>query len=235
MYLLLVLHPSMLEPEKCPSEVNFWCSSMLDARFFNARCKRAFENRQIFDKNSAFSVKYPGKSSIMQNFLMLEDARAQNFIFEHAGARLMLEFFILDATLFLTNLDCAAKIEEETPLFYIYQMYPPWNIAMAECIIARWNWTHTNTDPGTLIWNFDCGYSNSTVWKFSNFPATPVFREINFGWFQKAKNCHFNNFGGFVILIFGKILSQVYSLHSLKLFSFTYIADFYNCLVLCYF
>ena len=40
----------MLEPEKCPSEVNFWCSSMLDAPFFNARCKRAFENRQIVAK-----------------------------------------------------------------------------------------------------------------------------------------------------------------------------------------
>ena len=47
---LLVLHPSMLEPEKCLSEVNFWCSSILDARSLNARCKRAFENRQILAK-----------------------------------------------------------------------------------------------------------------------------------------------------------------------------------------
>ena len=47
---LVVLHPSMLESEKCLSEVNFWCSSILDARYFNARCKRAFENRQILAK-----------------------------------------------------------------------------------------------------------------------------------------------------------------------------------------
>ena len=48
---ILVLHPSMLEPEKCPSEANFWCLSMLDARIF---------------------------------------------IFEHARARSMLDFLILD-------------------------------------------------------------------------------------------------------------------------------------------
>ena len=49
-WFLLVLHPSMLEPEKCPSEANFWWSSMLDARFFHTRCNTAFENRHILAK-----------------------------------------------------------------------------------------------------------------------------------------------------------------------------------------
>ena len=38
---------------------------------------------------------------------------------------------------------------------------------------------------------------NCTMWKFSNFPATLILRDINFGWFQKVKNCHFNKFEGF--------------------------------------
>ena len=42
---------------------------------------------------------------------------------------------------------------------------------------------------------FDCEYS--TVWKFSNFPATLILLEITYGSFQKVKNCRFNNFGGF--------------------------------------
>ena len=33
--------------------------------------------------------------------------------------------------------------------------------------------------------------------EFSNFPAILVLHEINFGWFQKVKNCLFNYFGGF--------------------------------------
>ena len=53
-------------------------------------------------KNSAFSVKYPGKSSIMKNFLMLEHAQARIFILEHARARSRLDFFILGATLKMT-------------------------------------------------------------------------------------------------------------------------------------
>ena len=28
----------------------------------------------------------------------------------------------------------------------------------------------------------------------SHFPATLIFHEINFGWFQRVKHCHFNNF-----------------------------------------
>ena len=33
--------------------------------------------------------------------------------------------------------------------------------------------------------------------KFQDFSATLILSEINFGWFLKVKNCHFNNFGGF--------------------------------------
>ena len=33
--------------------------------------------------------------------------------------------------------------------------------------------------------------------KFKDFSATYFLREINFGWFQKVKNCQFNHFGGF--------------------------------------
>ena len=35
------------------------------------------------------------------------------------------------------------------------------------------------TDLDSLMGNFDCGYF--TNWKFSNFPATLILREINFG------------------------------------------------------
>ena len=38
--------------------------------------------------------------------------------------------------------------------------------------------------------------SLSTLWKLGNFPAILILREINFGWFQKVKISHFNNFGG---------------------------------------
>ena len=37
--------------------------------------------------------------------------------------------------------------------------------------------------------DYDCGYS--TVWKFSNFPATLILHHINSGWFQRVKNCLF--------------------------------------------
>ena len=46
----------------------------------------------------------------------------------------------------------------------------------------------------SLIGNFDSGYS--TEWKFSNFLAALILREINFGSFQKVKNCSLNNFKG---------------------------------------
>ena len=35
--------------------------------------------------------------------------------------------------------------------------------------------------PWQPNWKFDCGYS--TYWKFCNFPATLIFREMNFVWF----------------------------------------------------
>ena len=41
-----------------------------------------------------------------------------------------------------------------------------------------------DTDLSSLIRNFYCG--NSTVWKLSNFPATLILREINFGWVDRV-------------------------------------------------
>ena len=58
------------------------------------------------------------------------------------------------------------------------------------------------TDLGSLIGNFDRGYSSD--WKFSNFPATLILCEINLGWFQKGKNCNFNNFWGFELWLLEK-------------------------------
>ena len=48
-----------------------------------------------------------------------------------------------------------------------------------------------STDLSSLIGNFDCGYS--IVWNFSHFPVTLPLRDINFGWFQRVKDCHFDN------------------------------------------
>ena len=56
------------------------------------------------------------------------------------------------------------------------------------------------TDLGSHIGNFDC--EKSPVWKFSNFPATMILREINFGWFHRVKNCFFPKFWRLWILIF---------------------------------
>ena len=42
-----------------------------------------------------------------------------------------------------------------------------------------------NTEMGSLIGNFDWGCS--TVWMISNFPTTPILREINVSWFLKSK------------------------------------------------
>ena len=50
--------------------------------------------------------------------------------------------------------------------------------------------------------DFDCGYW--TGWILSNFPATLILGEINFGWFQKVKNCPFNNFEGFELWFYEK-------------------------------
>ena len=48
----------------------------------------------------------------------------------------------------------------------------------------------SNTDLGSLIGKFDCEFS--TVWNFSQFPgATLILQNIDFGWFQRVKNCHF--------------------------------------------
>ena len=58
------------------------------------------------------------------------------------------------------------------------------------------------TDLGSLIWNFDYGYS--TVWKFGNFPGSLILREIHLGWFQKVKNSRLNNFFGFEFWLWEK-------------------------------
>ena len=43
------------------------------------------------------------------------------------------------------------------------------------------------------------------VWKSNNFSATLILREINFRWFEKVKNCHFNIFfWGFQLWFFWK-------------------------------
>ena len=54
------------------------------------------------------------------------------------------------------------------------------------------------TDLDSLIGNFECGYF--TVWKFPNFSATVISREINFG--QKLS---LSQFWRLRILNFGKI------------------------------
>ena len=46
-----------------------------------------------------------------------------------------------------------------------------------------------STDLGSLIWIFDC--ENLAI-----FQPLWFYVKINCGWFQKVKNCHFNNFGG---------------------------------------
>ena len=55
--------------------------------------------------------------------------------------------------------------------------------------------------PDEANWYFDCGFS--TVWKFSYIPATLILSEINFARFQRVKNCHLNNLGGFEFSFFG--------------------------------
>ena len=97
---------SMLEPEKCPSEVNFWCSSMLDARCSNARCKQALKNRQIlakivhFQSNTREKARSCGifKCSSMLELefwfsSMLDPAQYSNFHFQACSSPLDARFF----------------------------------------------------------------------------------------------------------------------------------------------
>ena len=63
------------------------------------------------------------------------------------------------------------------------------------CKLNNFTYSVQSTDLGIKLWTFDCGYP--TVLKFSNFSATLNLREINFGWFQKVKDCYFNHFEGF--------------------------------------
>ena len=79
------------------------------------------------------------------------------------------------------------------------------------------------TELGSLIGNCNSWYS--TVWKFSNFPTPLILREINFGWYLKVKNWHFNNFKGIEFWFFGKIshlkMPKVSKNKRLKLFKWS--------------
>ena len=44
------------------------------------------------------------------------------------------------------------------------------------------------------------------MWQFSTFPATLILREINFGLFQKVKNCHFDRFNSSNFSFFENLL-----------------------------
>ena len=75
--------------------------------------------------------------------------------------------------------------------------------AKEKCAKVFSNWVQKiTTDLTSLTGLFDIWYS--TMWKFTNFPATLMFSEINFGWFQKVKNCRFNHFGGLEFWFFEK-------------------------------
>ena len=97
------------------SNLNFWtCLSPLDARFYNTRCKLAFENRHILAKIVHFQANTREKPQSCRIFLMLNQACSSPmfdfqpcwsllstgiFIFEQAWARSILDFFIVAATL----------------------------------------------------------------------------------------------------------------------------------------
>ena len=60
-----------------------------------------------------------------------------------------------------------------------------WKKKKSDIWVIFWGFSN-GTDLGNLIGDFDCGYS--IQWKFSNFPAIMILREISFSWFQKVKN-----------------------------------------------
>ena len=64
------------------------------------------------------------------------------------------------------------------------------------------NWSFRNTDLGSLIGNFLCGYS--TVRNIAIFLPL-ILREINFSWFQRVKNCHFDHFSSSEFEFLGKV------------------------------
>ena len=55
----VVLHSSMLEPEKCPFEANFWWSSMLDARIFIFEYARARSMLDFFILDATLGTNVP--------------------------------------------------------------------------------------------------------------------------------------------------------------------------------
>ena len=65
---------------------------------------------------------------------------------------------------------------------------------LQHCLFSKLKLQSSDTDLGSLIWNFDYGYS--TMWEFSDFPGILVLREFNSDWFQKVDICRFNNHEG---------------------------------------
>ena len=79
-------------PEKCLSGVNCWCSNILDDWSFNARCNRAFENRQTLAKIVHFQSNTQAKARSCRIF----NARAcssSNFHFRTCSSLLNARFF----------------------------------------------------------------------------------------------------------------------------------------------
>ena len=79
-------------------------------------------------KIDKFLVKCPGKSSIMKNFSMLEHARAQIWVFKHARACSLLDYFILDATLvrIQSTMNLWSSYSWEKTIFKSRQHFTPW-------------------------------------------------------------------------------------------------------------
>ena len=56
----------------------------------------------------------------------------------------------------------------------------------------------------TGILTVDIPSQCTAFWKLSNFLATEILCDINFGWFHFVQNCRFNNFWGFEFLFLEK-------------------------------
>ena len=68
------------------------------------------------------------------------------------------------------------------------------NNIMMKIIIIFWQ---INYRPGQLNWEY-------AMWKFQDFYATQILREINFGHFEDPKNCRFDHLSSSELWIFGK-------------------------------
>ena len=86
------------------------------------------------------------------------------------------------------------KLQGDPNRNFLFQLALPLKVCIFDPILVKtkcvWEENFLTTDLGSLI-------RHSTVCKFGNFPATLILREINFGRFEKVKNCHFNYLWGF--------------------------------------